>query len=83
MRFAVTGLIGKCEAALMTEGSVQLQSSLSGLLHCIIQHVLLKPTINKLTAPDILGAEPELPGVNTLEMTCPHNTVVQHPFGSI
>lgn len=81
--FTLVGLIGKCGAALTTEGSVQLQSSLSGLPHCIIQHVLLKPTINKLTAPDSLG-EPELPEVNTLEMTrCPHNTTVQHPFGSI
>lgn len=62
----------------MTEGSVQLQSSLFGLLHCIIQHVLLKPTINKLTAPDSLG-EPELLEVSTLEMKCcppnkPNNT---------
>ena len=80
---AVTGVIGKCEAALMTEGSIQLQSSLSGLPHCIIQHVLLKPTINKLTVPDSLG-EPELPEVSTLEMTCClHNTAVKHPFGSI
>lgn len=63
--------------------SLQLQSSLSGLPHCIIQHVLLKPTINKWTAPDSLG-EPELPEVNALQMTCcPHSTAVQHPFGSI
>lgn len=76
-------LIFKSEVALMTDAAAQLQCSLSGLPHCIIQHVLLKPTINKLTAPDSLG-EAELPEVNTLEMTCcPHNTVKQHPYGSI
>lgn len=81
--FTLLGLTCKCEAALMTEAAAQLQCGLSGLRHCIIQHVLLKPTINKLTAPDSLG-EPELPEVNTLEMTrCPHNTVEQRPFGSI
>lgn len=58
----------KCDAALMTEGSVQLQSCLSGLSKCIIQHVLPRPTLIKLTAPDSLR-EPELPEVNTLEMT--------------
>lgn len=48
-------LTGKREGSLITKGAIQLQSSLSGLPHCIIQHALLKPTINKLTAPDSLG----------------------------
>lgn len=63
VKFTELGLKYNCYCASVPGGSTQIPSELSTLLNCIIQHVLLKPVINKSTASDS-QIEPELPNSN-------------------